>query len=231
MTTYPITLSLELSHRTGSIAMMNDNGDVECRNVDIGKREKDDIFPSMEKLSRALSITPRHMELVVVSSGPGGFTGLRTSTSIAKMIALASGAKLVSVESAIVIASQAALGDGPFLVISSVKRDHFWLSTVQNKDGGWMCESNNASVDTLKSSVDGILAVFADEFIPDNAKSILSHCHIPLHQSNPNAETLLKIGLNLYTKGTCIEPEQLSPIYSREPEAVRMWQERHSPPT
>ena len=71
MTTYPITLSLELAHSTGSIAMMNDNGDVECRNVNIGKREEDDIFPSMEKLSRALSITPLHMELVVVSSGPG----------------------------------------------------------------------------------------------------------------------------------------------------------------
>ena len=227
MTNLPATLALELSQREGSVAMMNRDGSIESRAVDSGKREKDDLFPSIEEMSTSLGITPKELELVVISIGPGGFTGLRTSVAIAKMVALASKAKIVSVESAIVAVQQAQLGDGPFLVISSVKDDNCWMSTIQKKGNGWNCESRIASLASLRDEVAGMKAVFADEYLPEQASTLCSEQQLNIHPNNPDATSLLQIGLSAYKEGEFVGPNQLLPIYPREPEAVRVWNERH----
>lgn len=228
MAKQPTTLALEFSQRVGSIAMMNCGGDIESCEVDSGKREKDDVFPSIETMSISLGITPIELELLVVSVGPGGFTGLRTSVAIAKMVALASEAKVVSVESAIVTVQQANIGTGPFLVISSVKGDGCWASTIKKNDCGWECDSRNASVTSLGHELDGIKAVFADEFLPEQASTQCKEHQVEIHPCNPDATALLQIGLTAYNNGEFVDPDHLLPIYPREPEAVRLWNERRS---
>ena len=226
MTKQPTTLALEFSQRAGSIAMMNCSGDTETREVDNAKREKDDVFPSIETLSTSLGITPIELELVVVSIGPGGFTGLRTSVAIAKMLVLASEAKIVSVESAIVTVQQANLGAGPFLVVSSVKGDDCRASMIQKNDCKWNCVSRNVSVALLGHELAGIKAVFADEFLPKQASTQCQEHQVEIHPCNPDATSLLQIGLTAHKDGEFIDPDQLLPIYPREPEAVRLWNER-----
>ena len=228
MAKQPTTLALEFSQRAGSIAMMNCSGDTETREVDSAKREKDEVFPSIEMMSTSLGITPIELELVVVSIGPGGFTGLRTSVAIAKMVALASEAKIVSVESAIVTVQQANLGAGPFLVVSSVKGDGCRVSMIQKNDCKWKCVSQNVSVASLGHKLAGIKAVFANEFLPKQASMQCKEHQMEIHPCNPDATSLLQIGLTAYNSGEFVDPDQLLPIYPREPEAVRLWNKRRS---
>jgi len=229
MTNHPNTLALELSQRTGSVAMMNSDGEVESKNIDCNRRDEDDIFPAIDLIANNLKLFANEIELVVVSIGPGGFSGLRTSVAIAKMVALANNAKVVSVESAIVCVEHAAIGYGPFLVLSSVKDEHFWLSKVAKQKDRWQCESENVGVETLRSSMGGIQGVFADEFLPKDAKCIFEQEGIPIHRSSLDAIALLRIGVNLYKRGLCTDPAQLVPIYPREPEAVRKWKAKDTP--
>lgn len=224
----PVTLSLELSGRHGSIALMNRGGETKASHHIGGKREEDDVFPSIEDVATTLGITPKEIELVVVSIGPGGFTGLRTSVAIAKMVSLASNATIISVETAIITVQQANQGEGPFLVISSVKDNQFWLSTIVQKGGNWSCTSKNASTETFASELNMVIGVFADELLPDEARATIEQHKVPIYQSAPDAISLLHIGLNLYQAGNSIDPSELLPLYPREPEAVRVWKARKS---
>lgn len=228
MASYPNTLALELSGRHGSVSMMNKSGEIKTASIQIGDREKDAVFPAIDELSSFLKISPKEIELVVVSIGPGGFTGLRTSVAIAKMISLASGASIVSVETAIVTVQQSSHKRGPFLVLSSVKGDQFWLSKVVKDNGHWTCTSKNSSSSELDSEMVDINGVFADEFLPVGARSIIERHEVPINQCSPEANTLLHVGLHLFTAGVCTEPTELLPLYAREPEAVRVWQARKS---
>lgn len=223
MPAHPNTIALELSQRNGSVAMMNNFGHVESKRVDCNKRNEDDIFPALEELKNKLQLFGSNIELVVVNTGPGGFTGLRTSVSIAKMISLANQATIVPVESAIVCAEHSNAGTGPFLVISSVKDDYFWLSRVQQVAGTWECESANSTATELSTMIDGIQAVFADEFIPAEAHRFIEQREVPILPISLDASALLRVGVSLYHAGSSIDPAQLLPTYPREPEAVVKW--------
>ncbi|MDP7004646.1 MAG: hypothetical protein QF718_00335 [Phycisphaerales bacterium] len=227
LSTYPTTISLELSQQFGSVAMMNGTGETKVERVHVNNQEVDEVLPTIDMVSKKLEIVPQNIELVVVSIGPGGFTGLRTSTAISKMIALASGAKIVPVESAISIANQSNVGDGPFFVISSVKDDSFWLSLVTKIDGEWVCKSKNTSTQSISENIGNIHTVFADEYLPEETKIMIEQHGVPILPSKTDALTLLRIGVGLYKEGKTIDPTVLLPMYPRVPEAVRVWKTRH----
>lgn len=225
----PTTLALELSSNSGSIALMNNSGESLLVPITVGRNEEDDVFPSIEKTAKDLGISADDLELLVVSIGPGGFTGLRTAVAIAKMISLVSGATIVPVESAIVCVQQADKGDGPFAVISSVKGDEFWLSNIVLKEGLWVCTSKPSSTKDLQQDAKHFVGVFADSFLPVEARETMKQHGIPIYAGTPDANALLQVGLDYYKEGQSIEPEHLLPIYPREPEAVRVWNARKTP--
>jgi tRNA threonylcarbamoyl adenosine modification protein YeaZ len=222
----PTTLALEFSSTSGSIALMNNSGESITVPITIGRNENDDVFPSIEKTAATLGISANELELVIVSIGPGGFTGLRTAVAIAKMVSLVSGATIVPVESAIVCVQHADKGDGPFAVVSSVKGEEFWLSNIVRRGGLWVCSSKISTTKDLLQDTKHAVGVFADSFLPEDATETFQQLGIPVCASAHDARALLKVGLDHYKEGESIEPESLLPIYPREPEAVRVWKAR-----
>jgi len=188
-------------------------------------------MPSIALASDELGVTPIDIELIAVSIGPGGFTGLRTSIAFAKMISYATHANIIPIESAIVIANGANKGDGPFLVVSSVKQQSFWLSRVERRDRVWECAARLSGVDDFGAQTVGVTAVFGDEFVPSEMCQTLQKQDIPLFESKCNARSLLEIAIRKSTLGVFVDPLQLFPIYPRVPEAVRVWNERNQPNT
>ena len=221
--TRPIALALELSQRTGSIAVCSRSGETVVHVAASGKRDDDEVMPAIALAVEELELRPSDVELIVVSIGPGGFTGLRTSTAIAKMVSFATGAKIVAVQSAIAVAASSNCGDGPFLIVSSVKEEGFWLSRVKYNKGDWVCESGISSSDELDEQASGVVAVFADEYLPNGARRYFVQHNIPIKEIVLDAGALLGVGLRLHDKGEYVGALDLLPLYPREPEAVRKW--------
>ena len=153
---------------------MNKEGIIASRTVESGRRDEDANFSQKSNpLQANYTSLQVDLELVVVSIGPGGFTGLRTSVAIAKMIALATHAEIVPVESAIVTAVSSNAGEGPFLVISCVKRNQCWLSRVEKINNCWECEASMTPMDAVQSNTNvGLRAIFADEFLSDKSTRV-----------------------------------------------------------
>ena len=217
------TLSLELSQRFGSIAVRSATGETVIRDVASGNRDDDDVMPAIESAMKELDLHPADISLVIVSIGPGGFTGLRTATTIAKMISFATGATIIPVPSAIVVAASSGLGAGPFLVVSSVKKEEFWLSKVECKKGKWVCTAGLSNPDELITIANGVTCVFADDFLPMRAKQYFEEQNISVNKIILNVRSLLEVGLQFEADGQSVEPLNLQPMYPREPEAVRIW--------
>ncbi|MBC8201618.1 MAG: tRNA (adenosine(37)-N6)-threonylcarbamoyltransferase complex dimerization subunit type 1 TsaB [Planctomycetes bacterium] len=228
-TKLPITLALELSQQTGSVAMCSSNGTIMEKVVDSGNREQDDVMPSIEAIAHELHILPKTIDCVIVSVGPGGFTGLRSTVAIAKMIALVSGAALIPVETAMSVVANAGCEAGTYLVVSGVKQDSFWLSTVRVNDESITCSAALSNTKDLSSLLDETSVLFGDSFIPQSVVTIAKGENVVIQETSTSAKTLLELGLRLYKekKIQAIDPLKLAPLYPREPEAVRVWNKNH----
>ena len=205
--------------------MSNTAGKVLEKTVNSSRRDEDDVMPSIEALAQELEISPPCIELIIVSVGPGGFTGLRCGVAIAKMIALVSGCAVVPVKTAVSVVNHARVGQGQFLVVSGVKQESFWLSRVHNEGGRWVCESSSSNTSEIEPLLTGTTAVFGDLYVPESLAALCAVRKVKILDATTSAKSLLFLGLEQYlnSKECAIHPRELLPLYPREPEAVRVW--------
>jgi tRNA threonylcarbamoyladenosine biosynthesis protein TsaB len=85
---------------------------VECRPMRHGHGEA--LLPMIDRVVRAAGLTPRRLDHVAVSVGPGGFTGVRVGLAAAQGIARGAGARLVGVTSFAAVAARLAEAGGGF---------------------------------------------------------------------------------------------------------------------
>lgn len=222
-----VTLALELSQRVGSVALSSESGECITAPINVGRRERDDVMPTIATLAEDLSVSPRFIKLVVLSIGPGGFTGLRTSVAIAKMVSLVSGAEIVAIESAITTVVSSEPQRGSYFVISGVKQDSFWLSKVTREGDFWQCNSGLSSLEELQGRLSEVDGVFGDTYAPEFVSKLCSTTDTTFFPVAPTATSLLHLGQNYFQKRMFTDPLALVPLYPREPEAVRLWKNKH----
>ncbi len=182
----------------------------------------------MKELAIDLGVAPKTIELVVVSIGPGGFTGLRTAVAIAKMVSLVTGAAIVPIETAISVAHHANKGSGPFFVVSGVKQDSFWLSKVQKEAEHWVCGAGVSTLTEMNKNLSNARAVFGDSYLPESVRTTCTANNVDIYNSSTSASSLLALGTQLYIEDNTasVDPLELVPLYPREPEAVRLWKNK-----
>src|SRR5690349_183976 len=63
------------------------------------------LMPMVDAAMREARLTARELDAVAVSTGPGGFTGIRIGLAAAHGIALAAGARLIGISSFAAVAA------------------------------------------------------------------------------------------------------------------------------
>ncbi|MDB4889401.1 MAG: universal protein YeaZ [Gemmatimonadetes bacterium] len=118
-----ITLALESSTYHGSVALLDGDVVLGARSVAMRGREHEALMPAVAELFAEAGVRPEVVGRVVCGAGPGSFTSLRISGSIAKGIAMSAGAMLVPVSSlALLVASHEPLRAGRFLAAVDAMR-------------------------------------------------------------------------------------------------------------
>jgi len=225
----PIVLAIETSQRRGSVALRDAAGVVRARELDEGRRAAEALMPAIDALVREAELAPQALEVVGVSIGPGGFTGLRIAVSTAKMLALALNVRIVPVPSTAVVAEScdpAAVGAGPIMIALAAKRETFWAERYRRgPDGHWTSESPGALVDTAGAPLAGGTAVLGDEHVPAALVQRCADEGIPIVAPVLTATACLAVTLRRLDDAPA-DPRALVPLYPRPPEAVRLWLER-----
>jgi tRNA threonylcarbamoyladenosine biosynthesis protein TsaB len=97
----------------------------------------------VQELLALAGISPREVDAVAVSAGPGSFTGLRVGYAFAKMFAYASGSRFLAVPTFRVIAEQvrtaSAANSSEWWVIEDAQRDELFVQLWRPTEAG--CEA------------------------------------------------------------------------------------------
>lgn len=200
----------------------------------------DDLLPAIDRAARSIGASPRDIATVAVSLGPGGYTSLRIAVAAAKMIALATGAKLIGVPTALValrtsLTHRTAPVPTMALVALASKNDAASLTLIRIAGADL-----RRPLEILSSVVGGAQAVpeparengpapvlIGDQFLPASiaaAAADLGYERVPLGLNALFCAESAHVDNLAFS-----DPHALAPIYAREPDAVTLWRARHAP--
>jgi len=100
-----LTLALETSTRTGSIALGLDGQILVESRLSVQAVHSESVLPEIDRLFEAAGFAPADIRRIVVGSGPGSFTGVRIAAALAKGIRAATDAELYAYSSLAAIAA------------------------------------------------------------------------------------------------------------------------------
>lgn len=126
-------LVLETSGKVGQVALALGPELQAVRQLDEARRHARDLAPVVAALLASQSWGPRDLDAVIVSRGPGSYTGLRVGIMSAKTLAFATGCGLVGVETFAAIARQAPAGVDQVDVIADAQQEKVYAQSFSRR--------------------------------------------------------------------------------------------------
>ncbi len=163
-----VLLAIEASQRRGGVAVRDSDGRDHVELLGAEAMHDDDLLAAVDRLYTRLSLVPSDTSAIGVSTGPGGFTGLRIAVATAKMLAESLGACLVAVPTSLVVAENWQ-GEGPIIVALSSKQHSVWATRLEQvgPERTWTMVDEGGLADAAAVRLDGIAALMGDRYLPE----------------------------------------------------------------
>lgn len=217
----PRLLVLETSHRLGRVALAEGGVIVGERTLDESRRHARDLAPAVQDLLRAQSWRPADLTGVIVSRGPGSYTGLRVGIMSAKMLAYATGCTLLAIDTFEAIYQPLASTAPTVDVIADAQQDKIYVQrfgpapkplTILSLDA-WLARGEPTTVTGPG------LEIFANR-LPASLPML------PRETWLPQPAGLLRVGLERIRRGERDDVFAVEPLYLRVSSAEEKWQTR-----
>jgi tRNA threonylcarbamoyl adenosine modification protein YeaZ len=224
ITNQMLALALETTGRVGSIAIGCGQALSDEKTFSAPLRHSAELFGTITELlekSRKILNRTKH---VYISIGPGSFTGIRISVTVAKMMALAAESKIVAVNTSDAMAMN--VDDEKIKKLATIidaKRGQFFVAAFERKNGSWEKTLADCMMgaEQFKEKFDSEpiwllgegLLYYSKKFETENIKILNEKFW------SPRASNVFKIGAQSAAEGKFVDPAGLVPLYIRRPEA------------
>jgi tRNA threonylcarbamoyladenosine biosynthesis protein TsaB len=228
VTVTPKLLILETSGRSGSVAVALGSELRETRILDESRRHARDLAPTVAELLHTQGWRARDLDGVIVSRGPGSYTGLRVGIASAKTLAYATGCRLLTIDTFAVVASQAEPPIERVDVLGDAQQDKVYFQPFALHDLQWRATAELSVVrfaDWLAAR-DPNAAVTGPGLVKWHAQLPSGTPHLPQGDWAPRAATLLHLGLGRLLAGERDDPWAVEPLYLRPSSAEEQWDRR-----
>jgi tRNA threonylcarbamoyladenosine biosynthesis protein TsaB len=168
--------------------------------------------------------SPRELHAVLVSRGPGSYTGLRVGIMSAKTLAYATGCALIGIDTFAAIAIQAGMAFRPVDVLADAQQDNIYVQSFRRgmipravaelairPFTEWLAARNTDAWAT------GPALVKMRDRLPADMRVVEPE------QWDPRPESLLRLGLPRYLAGERDDVWKLEPLYLRPSSAEEKW--------
>ena len=221
-------LAVETSGPRGGIALADSERILDERRLDEGLRHGRDLLLTIRDACAAAGWTPRDIELLAVSIGPGSFTGLRIAVVFAKFTAWHTGAPIVAVPTLRALAENAPPDASRVVPILDAKRGGLFASIFERRSG----RLDEILGPTLLEPEDlaGRLqppAFILGRGIPKGRSALGGFDLAPEDLWDVRPSVVARLGRQMHARGEFADPLRLEPVYIRPPEAEELWQRRH----
>ena len=179
------------------------------------------LAPSLDVILKSHRWRLKDIDVIAVGLGPGSFTGLRVGITTAKLLAWATGKKLVGVPSLEAIAYGAASSwQGDIAVMLDAKKEKLYAALYRNQEGSLRTVQRpvlTSAVHFLKRIKkptcfvgDGV-AMHRDKVLKLSGKS--GKIEEVKEQGYPKAKNIVRAALPLIRAKQFTDPHDLEPLY------------------
>jgi tRNA threonylcarbamoyladenosine biosynthesis protein TsaB len=224
----PRLLILETSGRRAQVALAEGPVLLAVRSLDEARRHARDLAPAVAALLAGQHWRPRDVNAVLVSVGPGSYTGLRVGVMSAKTFAYATGCALVGVETFAAVAYQAPPNVERLDVLADAQKSNVYAQSFTRAGGAW----HAASELTVRPFADWLAGRAVDAAV-SGPGLMRWRANLPagvpvLDEAlwEPRAESLLPLGLARLEAGSGDNLLSLEPLYLRPSSAEEQWRSR-----
>ncbi|HTU23053.1 MAG TPA: tRNA (adenosine(37)-N6)-threonylcarbamoyltransferase complex dimerization subunit type 1 TsaB [Gemmataceae bacterium] len=226
----PRVLILETSSRTAHVALALGDELRGVRRLEETRRHARELTPALAALLAEQSWRPRDVQAVIVSRGPGSYTGLRVGIMSAKTFAYATGCVLLAVDTFAAVARQTPASVARVDVVADAQQDKVYVQSFLRSTEGWQPSSALA----IRRVADWLAAREASAWVtgPGLHKwAARLPAEVPIVEASlwePQPASLLGIGLARYRAGQRDDLWTLEPLYLRPSSAEEQWRGRSS---
>jgi tRNA threonylcarbamoyladenosine biosynthesis protein TsaB len=220
---------LETSGRIGQVAVAEGEKIYGLRRLDEARRHARDLVPAAAELLTARHWQPKDLDFVVVSRGPGSYTGLRVGMISAKTFAYATGCKLLAIDTFAAIASQAPPEASQVEVLADAQQEKIYVQGFARVETGAWAPVSPLRIQSFASWLeerDPTAWVTGPGLRLFRGRLASEARVVPAEAWDPEAQSLLKIALARYQAGERDDLWLLEPLYLRPSAAEEKWQHR-----
>jgi tRNA threonylcarbamoyladenosine biosynthesis protein TsaB len=225
-------LIVETSGRRGQVALAEGSTINAIRALDETRRHARDLAPAVGDLLKEKGWRPRDLTGVIVSRGPGSYTGLRVGIASAKAFAYATASVLIAVDTFAAVAAQAPSKLQLLDVIGDAQQEKVYLQQFSRQDG-------NSDLHAVTSLA---IVEFSTWLTGRDSAAWVSGPGLHRFQDrlpprclvvdaalwDPTADSLLRLGRARYARGERDDLYTLEPLYLRPSSAEEQWARRQT---
>ena len=187
------------------------------------------LVPAIDFCFDQVGWSPIDLDAVVVDVGPGLYTGIRVGLATAQGLAAAFGVPLIPAISVDALALEAKTGHRMIWTVIDVRRGQYAVARYKPVPGGVVRDSATELMDAeelkaaLLSTADDSLVVGDSAEFPEGFFRGMHHVKTG-RPRYPYAVALADIGAGKYERDEYPSPEDVRPLYLREPDVTISWE-------
>jgi len=228
-------LSFETSGMAASVAVMKENRIVGEMTVSTRLNHSEKLMPMIDELLEKTETSIKDIDALAVGVGPGSFTGIRIGVSTAKGLAHALNIPIAAVSSLKVLACNGMYSDMLVCPIMDARRNQVY-SGIFRWEGTELVEVLKEDTYDLKELLFVLknkdcpvlfIGQDADRFKEQIEEALYDKGIIAMPQANfPRAASVAGLAIKKIEENEMENAFTLRPVYLRQAEAERQYQER-----
>lgn len=224
-----IWLAIDTANIPLSIAIVKDGKIITEENTTTRINHSLRAMPAIDEAFKRAQLSPNDIDKIVVSEGPGSYTGVRIGVTIAKTLAWTLDKPLIGISSLHALATNGMLFEGLICPIIDARRKHVYTGIYQSKNGQvkQKVEDKHVSFEELLNDLntfqEPILFVGQDVALYEKEleENLGTRAMIaPFQYNTPKASSLVYIADQI---GKTENVHQFVPEYRRIAEAEANW--------
>ena len=225
-------LGIETATRTGGVAIVSEGGVLAEYTLNIEVTHSERLMSTVDRVLKDTGLQPASLDGFGVSIGPGSFTGLRIGLSTVKGLAFTTGKPVAAVPTLKALAWNTPHSRYPVCPLLDARKKEVYAA-LYRYDGRELVQDLPETVLPLAELADRVAGevLFTGEgariFAGDIKRLFAGRAHLaPLSATVPSAASVGEIALMMLQGGRSADPDTLSPMYIRRPEAELAWEKR-----
>lgn len=227
-----LVLGIETSTKTGSVAVASEKEIIAQYSLNIEVTHSERLMSTVDRVLKDTGIAVSALGGFAVAIGPGSFTGLRIGLAAVKGLALATGKPVAAVPTLEALAWNLPYAAHPVCPLLDARKNEVYAA-MYRFEGNALVHVMAEAVMSLSRLEEHISekTIFTGEasrlFREEIEKQFGDRAlFAPQSAILPSAATVAEIGSLMIKNGRHADPDRLTPMYIRRPEAEVAWEKR-----